>query len=149
MKVDSYGNIKSASSAKKRVGVSSAGDFSSLLSLAESDETTNTGKLSDVAAASPLSGMLALQEVSEEEIRRKKLIKQGSDMLDSLEQLRRKLLLGTLPMEVLHNIRHQLSQQRQAIADPQLLSIIDEIELRTAVELAKLEMAVASRSIIE
>jgi hypothetical protein len=149
MKVDAYGNIKNTSAAKKRVGVSSGSDFSSLLSLAESDETSHAAKLSDIAAASPLSGMLALQEVSEEEIRRKKLIKQGESMLDSLEQLRRKLLLGPLPMDVLHNIRHNLSLQRQSVADPHLIAIMDEIELRTAVELAKLEMAIASTSILE
>ncbi len=146
MKVDSYGNIKNTSAARRRAGAGSAGDFSSLLSLAESEETPNSAKLSDIAASSALSGMLALQEVSEEEVRRKKLIKQGESMLDSLEQLRRKLLLGSLPMDVLNNIRHNLSLQRQSVADPHLIAIMDEIELRTAVELAKLEMAIASTS---
>jgi hypothetical protein len=149
MKIDAYGNIKNASAAKKRVGVSSGSDFSSLLSIAESEEAGQAAKLSDIAATSALSGMLALQEVSEEEIRRKKLIKQGESMLDSLEQLRRKLLVGSLPMDVLNNIRHNLSIQRQGVADPRLLEIMDEIELRTAVELAKLEMAIASRSTLE
>ncbi len=149
MKIDAYGNIKNTSSAKKRVGVSSASDFSSLLSLAEGEEASQAAKLSDIAAASPLSGMLVLQEVSEEEIRRKKLIKQGESMLDSLEHLRRKLLLGSLPMDVLNNIRSNLSIQRQSVADPHLLAIMDEIELRTAVELAKLEMAIASKSTLE
>lgn len=142
MKIDAYGNIKATGIAKKRVGVSQAGDFSSLLSALETGETPQTGKLSDVAGTSALSGMLALQEISDEDIRRRKLIKQGEDMLASLEQLRRKLLLGTLPMQTLHDLSRQLSRQRQNVADPRLISIMDDIELRTAVELAKLEMAV-------
>lgn len=142
MKIDAYGNIKATSATKKRSGVSKAGDFSSLLSAAETDTADGTGKLSGVAAPSSLSGMLALQEVSDEEIRRKKIIKHGNEMLDSLEQLRRRLLLGTLPMQTLRDLNQQLSLQRQQIADPKLLAIMDDIELRAAVELAKLEMAV-------
>lgn len=142
MKIDAYGNIKATDSTKKRSGVAKAGDFASILSLAESEETAQAGGIREVIAPSSLSGMLAMQEVSDEEIRRKKLIKQGDDMLDSLEQLRRKLLLGTMPMQTLHDINHQLSLQKQDVADPHLLAIMADIELRTAVELAKLEMAI-------
>jgi|CXWL01.1.fsa_nt_gi hypothetical protein len=146
MKVDAYGNIKATNATKRRSGVSQAGDFSSILDAFETDGASHAGSLTNVAAPSSLSGMLALQEISDEEIRRKKLVKQGDDMLDSLEQLRRRLLLGTLPMQVLHDINKQLSLKRQEVADPRLIAIMDEIELRTAVELAKLEMAIASKS---
>jgi hypothetical protein len=146
MKIEPYSNIKSASATKKRSGVSQAGDFSSILDTFESDTAGQTSGLNNVAAPSSLSGMLALQEISDEEIRRKKLVKQGDDMLDSLEQLRRKLLLGVLPMQTLHDINNQLSLQKQTVADQRLIAIMEEIELRTAVELAKLEMAIASKS---
>lgn len=146
MKVDAYGNIKTTGSAKKRSGVSRSGDFSSVLDIFENENVVNSSSLSSVASTASLSGMLALQEISDEEVRRKNLIKQGDDMLDSLEQLRRRLLTGTVPLHVLQNINTQLIKQKQIISDPRLKAIIDEIELRTAVELAKLEMAVASKS---
>lgn len=146
MKVDAYGNIKATSSTKKRSGVSKSGDFSSILDSLESDGVESSNNLNNVVAPSSLSGMLALQEISDEEIRRKNLIRQGDDMLDSLEQLRRRLLTGSLPMQVLQDINRQLSAQKQIVNDPRLKAIIDEIELRTAVELAKLEMAIASKS---
>ena len=146
MKVDAYGNIKSTNPARKRSGTSQVSDFSSILDAFENDGVSSSSSLSNVAAPASLSGMLALQEISDEEIRRKHLIKQGDDMLDSLEQLRRKLLTGSLPMQVLQDINKQLTMQKQTVSDPHLKSIIDEIELRTAVELAKLEMAIASRS---
>ena len=134
---------------KKRVGVSQSGIFSNLLGIAEADDAQQTSRAANIVAAADISTMLALQEISEEEIRRKKIIKHGNNMLDSLEQLRRRLLMGTLPMHILHDINQQLAIQKQDIADPQLMEIIAEIELRTAVELAKLEMATASNSIIE
>ncbi len=146
MKVDAYSNIKAANSTKKRSGVAGSGDFSSILDIYENDGVGSSSNLSNVAAPASLSGMLALQEISDEEVRRKHLIKQGDDMLDSLEQLRRRLLTGTMPMQVLHDINKQLIMQKQNVNDPRLKAIIDDIELRTAVELAKLEMAVASKS---
>ncbi len=142
MKVDAYGNIKASDNIKKRSSAAKTGDFASILNLAEGDDTPQTSSSNEIISSSSLSGMLALQEVSEEEIRRKKLLKQGDDILDSLEQLRRRLLLGTLSMQTLHDITKHLNQRKQMVNDPQLIAIIDDIELRAAVELAKLEMAV-------
>ena len=39
----------------------------------------------------------------------------------------------------------QLLNQREYINDPRLIEIIDDIELRAAVELAKLEMAASGK----
>ncbi|MEQ1789108.1 MAG: flagellar assembly protein FliX [Rickettsiales bacterium] len=147
MKIDAYGNIRANSATKKKSGVSSTGGFLNLLETAEAEESSPTGKNSNISATSSLSGMLAFQEVSDEDIRRKKLIKQGGEILDSLEQLRRRLLIGTLPIQTLRDISQQLSLQRQEVADPQLIAIMDEIELRAAVELAKLEMAIETKKI--
>lgn len=155
MKVDGYGNILNTSGVKKRGGVSVSGNFSGFLNAAEGTEATeteaasNNSGVSDISAPASLSGILALQEVSEDEIRKKKLIQQGHSMLDSLESLRRQLLLGTLPASTLRDIEKNLLVQRQTIIDPRLMMILDDIELRTAVELAKLEMAIASKSVLE
>ncbi len=149
MKIDQFGNISEAAPAKKRPGVARSGVFSSLLSLAESDESSQVGKAGNVVATSDISSIIALQEISEEEVRRKKAIKRGDAMLDSLEQLRRGLLTGTIPTHMLHDINKQLAADKETTTDPHLLAIIADIELRTAVELAKLEMAVASRSKID
>lgn len=149
MKVDGYGNIKNSAPVKKRAGVSQAGSFADVLSAAEAEEAPHTGSLSDVSATGALSNMLALQEISDEDIRRKKLVQQGNNMLDSLEQLRRQLLLGTLPAHTLRDLSRQLAIQREQTADPHLMLIMDDIELRAAVELAKIEMAIASRSTLE
>ncbi len=141
MKVDAYGNIKATNTTKKRGGISATSDFASVLSAAESEETAQSSGLQEITDVSTLTGILALQEVPEQEIRRKKLIKHGENLLEQLDQLRRRLLLGTLPASLLNDLNHELKQQKQDISDPQLLEIIAEIELRAAVEAAKLEMA--------
>lgn len=141
MKVDAYGNIKATNATKKRSGLSATSDFSSVLSAAESEETTQNSGLQEIADVSTLSGIIALQEVPEQEVRRKKLIKHGENLLEQMEQLRRRLLMGTLSTHLLHDINRELEQQKQEINDPRLLEIIADIELRAAVEAAKLEMA--------
>jgi hypothetical protein len=66
----------------------------------------------------------------------------GDDLLDRLESLRRDILLGAIPKEKLANLAHALRAQRGQTDDPRLKQIIDEIELRAKVEIAKLTRVV-------
>jgi hypothetical protein len=49
------------------------------------------------------------------------------------------LLTGSLPRGQLEALRHMAKQQGDLLNDPQLQSVLSEIELRVAVELAKLD----------
>ena len=148
MKIDGLGNIKNSAPVKKRTGVSGS-SFADALSAAEHDAAGASGSLSDITATGTVSNMFALQEVSDEEVRRKQLIQQGHNLLDKLEDLRRQLLMGTLPLHTLRNLERELSVQRMGTSDPRLTAIMDDIEIRAALELAKIEMAVASQSTID
>jgi len=140
-KITGYGSVKSAETTKRAGKTAASGVFSTLLGLTETEETTPTTQLSDVAATTAIGNMLALQEISEDDIKRRKLVQQGKNMLDELENLRRGLLMGTIPSSMLQALARQLSIQKQQVVDPKLMEIIDDIELRVAVELAKLENA--------
>ena len=149
MKVTGFGTVSANSSVHKRRNTGSVGGFSDMLSAAETPETAHTGGLSEVSATPSMSSLLALQEISEEDVQRRKAVAQGHGMLDELEKLRRQLLQGGIPPQTLSDISRQLSLQKQQIMDPVLTAIIEDIELRTAVELAKLEMAAASQANID
>jgi hypothetical protein len=62
----------------------------------------------------------------------------GLKMLDFLEEIRIGLLMGAIPRERLEQLAQMVRAKREQIDDPQLTAILDEIELRAAVELAKL-----------
>ena len=81
-----------------------------------------------------------------EERKRERLVKQGKTMLETLEKLRQQLLIGAIPAHTLSELAATLATQRETIADPRLMELMDDIELRVAVELAKLEMSFASQS---
>jgi hypothetical protein len=65
------------------------------------------------------------------------LAQHGVDILDKLEEIRRDLLAGGIPRERLENLAQTLRARRAHVSDPRLIEIIDEIELRAAVEIAK------------
>lgn len=146
MKITGFGSISSTSNVKKRGGVSQVTGFADVLAAAEAESTSATAQASDVAATSALDNLLALQEISEEDIQRRKLAQQGKSMLESLEQLHRQLLIGTLPAHVLLDLRRQVALQKQMVNDPKLTAIIEDIEIRAAVELAKLERAMSQEN---
>ncbi len=145
MKISGYGSISSTSGPKNAGKSTRTGNFAGLLSANEADETSPLSHTSEAAAAGSISNLLALQEISEDDVQRRKLMQQGKSLLDELERLRQHLLTGTLPLHVLRDLDRQLSIKRQFVADPALTELMDDIELRAAVELAKLEMAVVKR----
>lgn len=145
MKITGFGTI-STSNVKKRGATTAAGGFAELLSPGDAEETNAAGATTDVAATAALNNLLALQEISEEDIKRQKLMQQGNNLLDVLEKLRHQLLMGTLPGHLLLDLSRNISLQKQFVTDPRLNDIIADIELRAAVELAKIEAAIESKS---
>ncbi len=86
-----------------------------------------------------LQGLMALQEVVEPAtIRRQKATKRGFRLLDALGGLRVGLLGGKLDELALANLRQGLDEARENHDDPDLGRILNSIETRAAVELAKL-----------
>jgi len=62
----------------------------------------------------------------------------ADDILDRLDELRLALLAGRIPEDRLAGIAQVLRARRQASSDPVLNAVIEEIELRAQVEIAKL-----------
>ena len=64
----------------------------------------------------------------------------AEDLLDRLEDIRVGLLLGRFSKGRLEALVGRLAESRGAVADERLSGLLDEIELRAKVELAKLAM---------
>ena len=74
---------------------------------------------------------------------RKRRAQRGHDLLDRLENLRRGLLAGAIPKDQLADMARTMRERREAGVDPQIARLMDEIELRAEVELAKLSRRLA------
>lgn len=89
------------------------------------------------AAVQGVDALLALQEIEDPLVGRRRSVKRGHDLLDALDSMHAALLVGNVPGERLERIMH-LVAQRFPSDDPALEAMIDDIELRAKVELAKL-----------
>lgn len=144
--VERIGYTRAAGSAKgpKKTSATSASGFSDALSAAQSAlEGTEIQESAGLSAASAIAGLFALQEVDASDADRRKAVKRGRLTLEALEHLRDALLIGSLPHSAIARLEAAVRSERAVCADPALAGILDEIELRAAVELAKLEVAQA------
>jgi Class II flagellar assembly regulator len=93
-----------------------------------------------VAAPSPLAALttvLAAHAAQAEAGERRRALARGRNLLDELDQIRRGLLDGGMREAALRRLAGLLGADRSAAADASLDAVLDEIELRAAVELAK------------
>ncbi len=121
---------------EKKGGVSSESFAESLSSEPASQPATSAPSVGG------LGGLLALQEVSDstQEGKRRGAAR-GEALLDGLDELRIGLLTGHVSRDKLADMARLVRQARPSVDDPRLTELLDEIELRTAVELAKLTPA--------
>src|SRR5580658_2246809 len=99
---------------------------------------------SGVTRVSSLDALMALQEVGGPLERRRRAVGRATQILDALDTLKADLLAGALSPTALAALSQAVRDQRALTDDPRLEGVLDEIETRAAVELAKVEMARAA-----
>lgn len=93
----------------------------------------------ETRALGSVEALLAVQGLPDARERRAKAVRRGSRMLDLLDDVRIGLLSGSVPEHSLRLLNRIVRQKPDDIDDPQLARIMDDIGLRSQVELAKLE----------
>lgn len=87
-------------------------------------------------AMTGIDAILALQAAGGPLTGRKKAIRRGASLLDSLDEIRTDLLIGRIDADRLDRMTAMLSEARERTI-PGLDALLDDIELRVRVELAK------------
>ncbi|MBI4183087.1 MAG: flagellar assembly protein FliX [Proteobacteria bacterium] len=95
-----------------------------------------------VGASAPLGAVdsiLAAQEVPDATAGRAnaRARQRAEAMLDELDEIRRALVVGGVPRDRLERLLKLVRVRRELADNPRLAAILDEIELRARVELAK------------
>lgn len=101
-------------------------------------------QVSGAAGVSRVMGveaLLALQDVESPTERKRRSVRRADRLLDELDGLKVALLGGELSRGQLDSLARAVREQRSTTDDPKLEAVLDEIETRAAVELAKLETA--------
>lgn len=135
--------VRTQATTTKRAGekgsVSGSSGFSSLLG---AEETPAAGGLSGAGPVANVGSILAAQQAEDATQGRSRGLAWGRDLLDELEAMQRALLLGDLTVNQLNVLASKVRTYQNA-GDPKLDSILAEIELRVAVELAKYGVEIA------
>jgi hypothetical protein len=109
-------------------------------------EARATAQATLSAPLTAIDTLIALQEVPDLLAGRSKAARRGRDMLDLLEDIRDGLLQGGISRATLHRLLQLVNVKREEFADPGLSGLLDDIELRARVELAKFQFAEANTS---
>jgi len=101
-------------------------------------ESATPAQASSVSHAGALDGLLLVQAEEDGQERRRRQARRGNDLLDGLDRLKAALLSGRVQIAELERLKAMLSARREMTDDPRLDEVLAHIELRAAVELAKL-----------
>jgi hypothetical protein len=105
------------------------------------------GAVGSVSRAGAMSGvggieaLLALQDVGGPLERRKRAVGRAGRILDVLDDIKLALIDGDLSPASLDRLVRAVREERQNTDDGRLEGLLDDIETRAAVEIAKLEQA--------
>jgi hypothetical protein len=138
MEIKSTGSVGSTGIRRVARGpVSSGGTYSA----AESIDTPHAQTTSGPGPIAAVDSILILQGFDDATDGRSKGLAHGEDLLDMLDQIRDGLLAGGIPRSTLTRLATAVTRRQETFVDPKLQQVLDEIDLRARVELAKLEQA--------
>lgn len=138
MKISGSGPIRRTSETgrPKKKGAGKGADFA-----AELDETVQdkSARVSGSGPVAAVDALFSVQEVGDATKGRNRGTVRAQLMIDGLDDIRQGLLMGSIPRSKLTALVKVVREERDQAEDPKLSAILDEIELRAAVELAKLD----------
>lgn len=139
MKISNIGAAKGTSRTRRKDKAAGTADsFTDHLRSAEGEAPSAGGVTSSaVGSADTLLAAQATPDSTEGRSRRP-AARYGEDLLDRLERLRLDLLDGAVSKDDLTNLARAVRTQSRDSDDPKINEILDEIELRVEVEIAKL-----------
>lgn len=139
MKVE--GPIPPRVAGARRKGATDSASGESFASALEDESAPASGPagLSGTSASAAVSTILALQgaEAEEGDAAKSRAKSRAEELLRKLDLLRLDLLTGAIPRDHLIGLAQAVKTVRDNVMDPQLTEILDEIDLRAQIELAK------------
>ncbi len=139
MKVTGPSGIGSSSGA--RPARSAGGDGFRLAMPGAAGGVSQASSVSATQGVMGVEALLALQDIGSPLERKRRAVRRAGRILDVLDEVKVALLEGELSSADLDRLRRALRDERDNTDDPGLEAVLNDIELRAAVEVAKLEQA--------
>ncbi len=141
MKIDGPSGTQKAGATKKTGSKGTSGtSFGGLLGADEASETAHAAASNVIARVDVLLAAQGSEDPAQR-ASRGRMYKRADDVLVQLDKLRLGMLTGSLTVGNLLDIADVVASHRERVGDPQLAGILDEIDLRAQIEIAKMKMA--------
>jgi len=137
-RIDGPSSIRPPTTLRKSGKTGSAGGSSFSKHLEDTEESSG---VHGASALGSISGVLDIQEVDDALARAARGKLRAEDILEKLDDLRLDLLTGSISPTKLQRLSDVVNAHRAEVTDPNLSQILDEIDLRAQVELAKFTRA--------
>ncbi|MGE3147853.1 MAG: flagellar assembly protein FliX [Pseudorhodoplanes sp.] len=129
-----YGTSSTARNAAAAPRRAASGSFS----IIDADSAPSSAPVASLRTIGGIDALMALQGVDDPAARRSRGVKRGRLALDALDELKAGLLTGNLDQSTLLRLKASAAELQDASGDAGLDAVLAEIELRVAVEIAKL-----------
>lgn len=143
MKVEGPSGPRRSENTKKTETKKADGDFGQFIAegAKEAPPASATQSIANVDA------LLAVQAVEDptERAAKKRMRHRADNLLKELDKLKNALLAGTMTVGHVIDIADVVASHREKVSDPALTGILDEIDLRAQIELAKMRKALDDR----
>ena len=139
MKIEGPSKTQGAGSSKKSDKVSSDGSFEDFIASAPKGAKP-AAPTHSIARVDALLSVQAAESPTERAAR-KRMKERADDILKELDRLRHSILTGNLTIGQVIDIADVGASHREKIIDPRLTAILDEIDLRAQIEMAKIQKA--------
>jgi len=137
MKITGPGGTQGASAPKRTNRTQGGSGSFAPASPASAPSSSGLAGTGPVAAVGSVEALLALQGDHDEAAARQQATTRAFTLLDVLDDLKIALLEGGVPRAKLVRLMDVLKARRESVSDPRLEAMLDEVETRAAVELAK------------
>lgn len=140
MKVSSTGGVGATGASRAKPAGGSSGFSLPAVNVASgAASTASVGGLSGVGSVDALLALQEMGAVGGPLERKRRAVRRGERILDLLGEVRVAMIDGEISPDTLDKLQRAIREQRENTEDPNLEGVLNEIETRAAVELAKLQ----------
>lgn len=139
MKIEGPSKTSGPGGSKKTGKVDSDGSFEDFITSAPKGPSS-AAPTRHIARVDALLSVQATESPTERAAK-KRMRERADDILGELDKLRHGLLTGTMTLGQVVDIADVVASHRERVTDPKLTAILDEIDLRAQIEIAKARKA--------
>ena len=139
MKIEGPSKTSGAGGSKKTGKADADGSFEDFIAAAPKG-TASAAPTRNIARVDALLSVQGAESPTERAAK-KRMRERGEDILKELDKLRHGLLTGSMTLGQVIDMADVVASHRERVTDPKLTAILDEIDLRAQIEIAKARKA--------